>query len=326
MSPGLDYRAECEEAARRIGPYVRHTPVECSPVLSEGSGSRVHLKLENLQETGSFKLRGATNALLSLPPGTATVVAASSGNHGLAVARAARLTSRRALIFVPESASASKLQAIESLGGQLRRIEGDPVEAEIAARAHAEAAGLPYVSPYNDPAVVAGQGTVGVELAADLPAIDVVVASMGGGGLIAGVGGYLKRTRGTKVLACSPENSAVMHESLAAGRVLELPSLPTLSDGTAGGLEADTITFEMCRDVVDHSVTVSEDEIRRAMRLVIERHGAPIEGAAGVAVAGFLKTAERWRGLDVAVVLCGGNVSAETLRSVVQDQSTRTGV
>ena len=310
-------RADCEAAGRRIEPHVRHTPLEYSQVLSEATGARVHLKLENTQITGSFKLRGATNALVILGEAQRGVVAASSGNHGLAVAHASLVIGTRAVVFVPEEANPSKVRGIEELGAEIRRVGGDPVEAEHAARRYADQSGLPYISPYNDRAVVAGQGTIGVELVDDLPAIDIIVASMGGGGLVSGAGGYLKSVLGTRVLACSPANSAVMHESLKAGHVLDLPSLPTLSDGTAGGVESDSVTFGLCRQVVDDSVTVSEDEIAAAMRLVIERHHMLIEGSAGVAVAGFLKTEERWRGREVVIVLCGANVEPEVLKRVL---------
>lgn len=311
------FLSDCHSAAGRIAPHVRHTPLEYSHVLSEASAASVYLKLENQQATGSFKLRGATNAMLSLPPGTGAVVAASSGNHGMAVAHAARSAGREALIFVPEAAAPSKVAVIEALGGTIHRVDGDPVLAETAARMHAGETGLPYLSPYNDPLVVAGQGTVGVEIAADLDRTDVFFASMGGGGLIAGAGGYLKEARGTRVVACSPANSAVMHESLAAGRILDLPSLPTLSDGTAGGVEPDAITFDLCREIVDESLTVTEDEIRVAMRLVIGRHHTLIEGSAGVAVAGFLQTAERWADSSVVIVLCGANVDTRVLKTVL---------
>ncbi len=321
MSPDLDspidFRSACEAASRRIETFVRHTPVEHSRVLSEMSGARVHLKLENLQLTGSFKLRGAVNALLSMGEEVRAVVAASSGNHGMAVAQAAAATGVRALIFVPETAAVSKLQAIETLGAEIRWVEGDPVQGELAARRYAEQNRVPYLSPYNDARIVAGQGTIGVELARDLPRIEVLFASMGGGGLISGAGGYLKAVRDTRVVACSPANSAIMHESLKAGRVLDLPSLPTLSDGTAGGVEPDAITLGMCQEVVDDSLTVSEDEIREAMRLIIGRHHTLIEGSAGVAVAGFLQTGDRWRDQDVVIVLCGANVDPEVLKSVL---------
>jgi threonine dehydratase len=281
------------------------------------SGARVHLKLENLQTTGSFKLRGATNALLSLGDEVADVVAASSGNHGMAVAHAAQIAGMAALIFVPETADPSKIEGIEALGAGIMRVEGDPVLAEAAARRHADENGIPYISPYNDPHVVAGQGTLGVELAADLERVDVLFASLGGGGLISGAGGYLKAARGTHVVACSPANSAVMHESLKAGRVLDLPSFPTLSDGTAGGVEPGAITFELCQEVIDDSLTVSEDEIRVAMRLIIGRHHTLIEGSAAVAVAGFLQTIDRWTGKDIAIILCGANVDTRVLKSVL---------
>jgi len=317
MFPLSDLQSQCHEAAGRIAPHIRHTPVEYSHALSEVSGADVYLKLENLQTTGSFKLRGAVNALLALGTGATGVVAASSGNHGVAVAHAAQIAGLYPLIFVPEGAAASKLEAIEALGAEIRRVEGDPVLAESAAREHAIETGLPYLSPYNDSHVVAGQGTIGVELASDLPHTDVLFASMGGGGLMSGAGGYLKGARGTHVVACSPVNSAVMHESLLAGRILDLPSLPTLSDGTAGGVEPNAITFDLCREIVDDSLTVSEDEIRVAMRLVIGRHHTLIEGSAAVAVAGFLQTADRWAGQKVAIVLCGANVGIGVLKKVL---------
>jgi threonine dehydratase len=218
---------------------------------------------------------------------------------------------------VPEAASSSKVGAIEALGAEIRRVSGDPVLAENAARERAAEAGLPYLSPYNDPLVIAGQGTVGVELASDLDRIDVVFASLGGGGLISGMGGYLKVTRDIQVVACSPINSAVMHESMRAGRILDITSFPTLSDGTAGGVEPGAITFDLCREIVDESLTVTEDEIRVAMRLIIGRHHTLIEGAAAVAVAGFLQTADRWAGQEVAIVLCGANVGTAVLKKVL---------
>lgn len=319
MSAVFDLRLECEAASDRVAPYVRRTPVESSPILAGDGDRRVHLKLENLQRTGSFKLRGAVNALRQLSPEERArgVIGASSGNHGLALAEAARGAGVRALIFVPEAAARTKVAAIESLGADVRRVSGDPVEAEREARRHADATGRSFVSPYNDLRVVAGQGTVGVEIARDLGAVDVLFASMGGGGLVSGAGGYLKSVRGTRVVACSPANSAVLHESLKAGRILDLPSLPTLSDGTAGGVEEGSVTLDLCREVVDLSLTVSEEEIAAAMRLIIGHHHTLIEGSAGVAVAAYLQTRERWSGLDVAIVLCGANVDPEVLKAVL---------
>ncbi len=166
--------------------------------------------------------------------------------------------------------------------------------------------------------MIGGQGTIGRELERQLDAIDAIFVALGGGGLIGGIGGYLKSTgRPVRVVACSPENSPVMHESLRAGRIVELCSKPTLSDGTAGGVEAGSITFELCREVVDHSVLVSEQEIRDAVRLIVSRHHVLIEGAAGVAVAGFLKQRQRFPGRDVAIVLCGANIDVDVLRTIL---------
>jgi threonine dehydratase len=177
---------------------------------------------------------------------------------------------------------------------------------------------MTYISPYNDPEVIAGQGTLGAELAEQLPRLDAVFLAMGGGGLAAGAGGCLKAVwPELRVVACSPERSPVMHASLAAGRIVEIESLPTLSDGTAGGVEPGAVTFELCREIVDESVLVGEDAIRDAVRLIIDRHHTLIEGAAGVAVAGYLATRERFAGQDVAIVLCGANIDPAVLRGIL---------
>ncbi len=316
----IDVAREVLTAEQRIRPYVRETPIEESPELSGVTGGRVFLKLENLQLTGSFKLRGAINKLLSLTAEQRRrgVVAASSGNHGAAVAHGARIVGTRVVVYVPEAASPAKIEAIEALGAEIRREPGDGLLAEIAARRHAEEQGLAFLSPYNDARVVGGQGTVGVELARQLQQIDAVYVALGGGGLISGIAGYLKwLSSGVEVVACSPANSSVMADSVRAGRILDQESQPTLSDGTAGGVEQDAITFELCRSLVDRFVEVSEAEIKDAMRLVIGRHHTLIEGAAAVPVAALLKDKDRLAGRDAAVVLCGANVALETLREIL---------
>jgi threonine dehydratase len=316
----LDLVRNVEAAAARIAPYVRETPVEPSPELSRRTGAEVVLKLENLQVTGSFKLRGAMNKLSLLGAGERArgVVTASSGNHGGAVAWGLRALGGRGVVFVPEDASPAKVAAIRERGAEVRAEGHDSGLSESLARRYAGAQGLTYVSPYNDPDIVAGQGTVGLELARQAPDIEVLFVALGGGGLIGGVGGYLKGIgRRVTLVACSPENSAVMHHSLAAGRVLEMESKPTLSDGTAGAVEAGTITFDLCREVVDESLLVSETEIADAMRLVIAQHHTMIEGAAGVAVAACLKAASRFRGRRVGIVLCGANIAVEKLAAVL---------
>ena len=313
-------QAEIRQAADRIAPFIRRTPLDEALALSQLGGDEVYLKQENLQHTGSFKLRGAFNKVLSLAPDDRArgVVTASSGNHGAAVAYALRTLGAPGVIFVPEHAAAVKVDAIRRLGAEVRFHGEDSVDTEVYARARAERRGQIYISPYNDRAIVAGQGTTGVEIAVDLPGVDVVYVTVGGGGLISGVAAALKAQQpAVRVVGCLPANSPVMYESVRAGRIIDMPSLPTLSDGSAGGIEHGAITFALCRALVDDWVLVSEEEIAAAMRLVMETQHLLIEGAAGAAVAGYLKDPQRGHGRTVGVVLCGGNIDLGTLKRIL---------
>jgi len=304
-------------AYQRIRPSVRETPVEESPAL--GGSASVYLKLEHLQHTGSFKFRGACHKIARLTPGQAAsgVVAASNGNHGLGVAAAARARGIAAEVYVSAHVSRAKAQRIEACGAVIRHAGGDPLAAELAARRAAEVSGRIFISPYNDLDVVAGQGTLAVELHSQVPGLDAVYAAVGGGGLIAGIGGYLKSVSPrTEIVGCWPENSPVLYECLRAGRVIEVPERPTLSESTAGGVEPESVTLALCRSVIDRCVLVSESEIRAAMRLVLETEHWLVEGAAAVAVAAFRRDARRWDGKKVAIILCGRNVSPEVLAQV----------
>ena len=311
---------EIRHAADRIAPFTRRTPLDEALALSQLGGDDVFLKLENLQHTGSFKSRGAFNKLLTLAPAVCArgVVTASSGNHGAAVAYALRQLGAPGIIFAPEHAAAVKVDAIRRLGAEVRFHGADSVDAESAARAHAERAGQVYISPYNDLQIVAGQGTVGVEIAAHLPNVDAVYVTVGGGGLISGVAAALKAQRpSVRVVGCLPAHSPVMYESVRAGHIVALPLLPTLSDGSAGGIEHQAVTFDLCRALVDDWVLVSEAEIAAAMRLIMETQHLLVEGAAGVAAAGYLKDPLRGPQSTVAIVLCGGNVDLNTLKQIL---------
>ena len=307
-------------ASNRIEPHVRETPLDYSPWFSEKSGANVWMKLENLQHTGSFKLRGAFNKLLSLTSEerAAGCVAASSGNHGAAIAYAMQKLGITGVIFVPEQTSKAKVDAIRRAGGDVRFFGTDGLDTETHAREYAAANNMTYLSPYNDAQVVAGQGTCGVEIARQLSPVDAVFIAVGGGGLMAGVATFLKSVNPSmEVVSCQPAASAVMTESIKAGRILDLPSEPTLSDGTAGGIEAGAITFDICKDVIDRFVVVDEAEIADAMRAFIDAHHQLPEGAAGVAIAGFEQVAADYAGKNVVIVVCGGNISRDTLRDVI---------
>ena len=308
------------EASSRIAALVRETPVDYSYAFSAATGAEIYFKLENLQYTGSFKLRGAANRLMTLTPGQreAGGVAASSGNHGAAVAYAMRKLGIEGMIFVPEQTSRAKVDAIRSYGGDVRFFGSDGLDTELHARAYADEHGMFYVSPYNDPGVIAGQGTCGIEIARSMPELDTLYVAVGGGGLASGVASVLKsRNPSIRIVGCQPEASAVMAHSVEAGRIIDEPSLPTLSDGTAGGVEQDALTFELCRELVDEFVLVSEAEIAQAMRRFIDFEHQLIEGAAGVALAAMLKQREVLAGRRVVILICGANVSRDTLKRVL---------
>lgn len=310
---------QSSQAADRIAAIICETSLHRSTVFSDAIGAEIYFKLENQQHTGSFKLRGASNCLMSLSAEqrAAGCVAASSGNHGAAVAYAMRELNIGGVIFVPEQTSAAKVDAIRKYGGDVRFFGTDGLDTEQHARQFAADNGMYYVSPYNDATVIAGQSTCGTELIAQQPDIDAAFIAVGGGGLISGVGSVLKaHNPNVKLYGCQPEASAVMAKSVAAGKILDLPSDKTLSDGTAGGIEAGAITFDLCRELVDEFVVVSEADIAAAMRFYMEAEGHSIEGAAGVAIAALLQRKDAVANMKIAVVICGGNISQSVLDSI----------
>ncbi|PWY54624.1 serine/threonine dehydratase [Legionella qingyii] len=316
----FDLKTEVIKAEHRIRAYIRETPLDFSVPLSKLTDVNLHLKCENLQYTGSFKVRGAFNALLSLNKEQQNgIVAASTGNHGAAVAYGLHQLKLPGVIFVPENVSPVKKENIGFYNASFKLYGQDCVETELHAIDYAKQQGMVYVSPYNNTQVIAGQGTIAVELMRQLDSIDVIFIPIGGGGLIGGIAGYMKAVSPkTKIIGCLPENSPVMSESIKAGKIISMETLPTLSDATAGGIEPDSITLDLCRDYVDDFVLVSENEIQSAIVTIINTHHLLIEGAAGVALAACLKCAKYYQGKNAVVVLSGANISLETLRKVIQ--------
>ena len=276
--------------------------------------------MEHLQKTGSFKLRGAANKILSLSPDEAKrgVLASSTGNHGLAVAAAAAHRGIQAEVYVCSQVSPKKLRLIEDYGAGIRLVGSMPLEAELAARAAAVESGKTYISPYNDPDVVAGQGTVAIEIAEQVPNADAIYIAVGGGGLMGGMGAYVKTmSPRTEIVGCWPENAPAMYECLHAGKIIDVAEEPTLSESTAGGVEPGSVTFDLCRRVIDRSVLVTEAEILDCMRWAYRR-GWEVEGAAAVAIAAFFQDAPQLAGKTAVIVSCGGNNSPEVLRRLHQ--------
>ena len=283
-----------------------HQYLDPTPVISV-EGHPCFLKLENEQPTGSFKVRGALAKVLANPD-RGRVVAASTGNHGLAVSYACEIAGVEAEVFVPTNIIDTKRNRLDKSGVRLVSVGEDCVESEHAARRAAEHDGSLYISPYNDIDVVVGQGTIMEEMLEQIPALSRVYVAVGGGGLCSGIA-LAAEALGSEIelIACSPSNSCVMFDSLQAGRVVEDKGLPTLSDGTAGGIEADSITIDICREHIDRWVLISESEIKLAMEWARKQFALAIEGAAGVAVAAWQKDPDKTA--TSAVIICGGDPS-----------------
>lgn len=307
-------------AEKRIRNYIKETPLDFSVAHSFETKTNVFLKAENLQQTGSFKARGAINKLLSLTPSQLEqgVVTASSGNHGAAVAFGLNKLNIKGIVFVPENAASTKVDNIRNYTNDLRFYGTDCMQTEMHALEYAKQHNMIYISPYNDLQVIGGQGTIGLELINQLDAIDAIFVPIGGGGLIVGIAAYVKSINPKiKVVGCLPANSPVMAESIRADKIIEMETLPTLSDATAGGIEPEAITFNLCRQFVDDYILVSEAEIKSAIISLLKTQHLLIEGASGVALAALLKSTKKFQGKNLVAVLSGANISLEVLKSIL---------
>jgi threonine dehydratase len=309
-------------ARARIAPIARKTPLISSPTLSELTGSEITLKLENLQETGSFKPRGAANKVLSLEKEAQQrgVITISSGNHGRALAYIARRLGLRAVVCLAETVPANKRDPIQELGAEVVVRGSTYDEANIEAFRLVEEEGLEMIHPYDDPVVIAGQGTIGLELLEEFPDLDTVVIPLSGGGLLGGIAFVLKSTNpGIHVVGVMMECGPAMVESLRAGRIVDVVEEPTLADALAGGLPPNRYTFELVRKTVDETVLVSEQEIGAAMAFALERHHLVVEGGGAVGIAALMSRKLQHLGKRVAVVISGANVDMALLLRVVRD-------
>ena len=297
--------------------YIVKTPLTYSERLSNEINSNIFLKLENLQKTGSFKARGALNKILNIN-NSKDVVAASSGNHGAAVSYALSKKNMNGTIYVPENVKKSKVKNIESYGSKVVKFGDDCLDAENEAIRVSKENNLTFVSPYNDLDIVSGQGTIGVEILNDNNEIDVVFITVGGGGLISGVGSYLKSINPSiKVIGCSPFNSSIMINSIKKGKIINTESKDTLSDGSAGGVEEGSITFDICKELIDDYCLVSEDEISLQIKNSLNIDKMLIEGSAAVAIASAIKMKSQLVDKNVVIVICGGNIGPDTLKKIL---------
>ena len=310
-------------ARQRIRGLVDVTPLRDSDWLSARAGCRVALKLECAQRTGSFKIRGAFNALGRLRKGTA-VVTASAGNHGRAIALAAETLGLRATVFTPRDAPRAKVAAIARHGADLRQTSSYD-EAESAARAFARETGQTFVSPYNHPDVIAGAGTIAFELFEAAPQLLTIVVPVGGGGLISGIAiGAKAIAPRVRVVGVEVAASCAILTSLRNGRITSIDPQPTLADGLAGNLEPESVTFEIVRRYVDDVVTVTERELARGLRGLVAEEHVVAEGAGAAAVAAMLAGRVRTSGTAVAIV-SGANIDAERLSAVLRQEPDEQG-
>jgi threonine dehydratase len=305
-------------ASRRIDGLVRRTPLVHSVPLSEIAGGDVYLKLENEQITGSFKLRGATNAIASLAPDVRArgVVASSAGNHGLGIAYAARHFGIPATVFVPRTAPQVKRDGIAALGATLDATQPHYDAAEEAAIAFAKEHDLAFIKPDFGATLIAGQGTVALEILADLPDLAALVVNVGGGGLLGGCASLVRPLApNARIIGAQSENTAAMARSIAAGRVVPIDDVPTLADGLAGQITDNALAIG--RHALDEIVVVRETQIGDAIAWLWHQHGARVEGAGAVGTAAIVCRAISSLPTPAAVIISGGNIDAERFELLV---------
>ncbi|HID61712.1 MAG TPA: hydroxyectoine utilization dehydratase EutB [Anaerolineae bacterium] len=309
-------------ARQRIASIAKRTPLVHSPLLTERASGSVYLKLENLQETGSFKIRGAANRMLSLAADEKArgVIAVSSGNHGRAVAYVARRLGIKAVICLSKRVPPSKVEAIKELGAEVVVYGECYDEAEKHALRLQEERGLTMIEPFDDPLIIAGQGTIGLELLEDLPEVNTVVVPLSGGGLLAGIALALKSASSAiRVIGVSMERAPVMYHSLKAGAPMEMEEEETIADGLVGGIGLDNkYTFRLVQEYIDEAVLVSEEAIAEAMAFALEKHHLIVEGAGAVGIAALLQRKVREVGRDAVVIVSGGNVDIPLLLKIAK--------
>lgn len=328
MTAAMIGLAEIESARDKLKGLVVKTPLTHSEYLSELAGTPVYLKLENRQTTGSFKLRGATNAVLglSLEDRERGVVTASTGNHGRALAHAASEQGLTATVCLSSLVPRNKVDAIRDLGADVRIIgkSQDDAMDEVARLARED--GMNVIPPFDDPRIIAGQGTIGLEIIDDNPDTETVLIPLSGGGLAAGIAAAVKARRPhSRVIGISMRRGAAMDASLKAGKPVNVEELDTLADSLGGGIGLDNHwTFAMCRSLLDDVILLDEEEIAAGIRHAATREGEVIEGAAAVGIASLLSGKIRPTG-PTAVILSGGNIDPEHHRAIVENRYRRAG-
>lgn len=309
--------ASVVQARDRIRQHIYLTPLVPARTAGKANGANILFKAENFQLTGSFKIRGAMSKM-SVYSGDKTLITASSGNHGIAAAYASKALSRSLTVVLSQKVVQKKLEAIKSYGADVILYGDEPGSAEKHARKLGAEGAYTYVSPYNDADIIAGQGTIGLEILEQCQRVDNVFVAMGGGGLISGIGAVIKAfSPRTKVYGVSATNSKALQASMVAGHVVETEHLNTLADGVAGSIDVDTITLPLALAVIDEVVECNEEEIAAALKSLAFEENMIVEGSAALALAGFNKAAGDLANQTSVVVLCGANYDHDTIKDII---------
>lgn len=306
-------------AKKRVQKWARRTPIEESIELSSLTGGEIWLKLENYQITKSFKIRGATNKILLLTDEEKTqgVVTASSGNHAQGVGYAAKKLGIQATVVVPKNTPKVKINAIKKFDVELI-IEGEEyMDAERIARNIEKKQGKTFVSAYNDLDLIMGQGTLGLEMIEEVPNLDIVLIPVGGGGLASGVGSVFKHIGRTEVIGVQSVASPVMYKCIQKNKIFDMPLYDSYAEGLHGGLEQGSITFELCKEIIDNWIILNEETIKKGIKFMLHEHNMIVEGAAAVGPAAILENPSRFKDKKIGIVISGGNLGKKLLRKVI---------
>lgn len=313
---------EIREAYQKIEGEILKTPIEFSPELSRISGARVFLKMEHLQYTGSFKIRGVCNKINTIPVSglQKEFVAASTGNHAAAFTYAAEKFGFRGVLFLPENVNEVKRKVLKSGKIKIHLHGKNSVETESYASRYAKESDGVLIHPYNDRDVIIGQGTIGLEIMEQWPRVNTILAPIGGGGLISGLSSYF-HGKEVDIISCQPKNACEMYDSIQKGSIVEPSKKATIADATAGGIEADSLTFEICKNELEQFELIAEDEIKNAVTFMVEHHQTIIEPGAALPVSAMFRS-KKYQGKNVVLVITGKKINPDLLTEILVGNGT----
>ena len=309
---------DIQKTYKRISPEIEKTPLLYSPKLSEISGAKVYLKLEHQQKTGSFKIRGVLSKIFSLNKYdfNKVFVASSTGNHAAAFCDASEIFGFKGVLFLSENISKAKLNAINHFKNVKTIFYGkNSIETEQKATEYAKEIGGVLIHPYNDIKIIEGQGTIGLEIKEQLPKVDTVLAPIGGGGLISGLCLYFK-DKDVQVIGCQPKNASEMMQSIKQNKIVPPSTLHTIADASAGGIEKNAITFNICKNYLSGFEIIDEEAIKKAVAFMVKYHQIIIEPAAAIPIAALLNS-EKYKNRTVALVLSGKKINTNLLTNIL---------